>query len=293
MKLGVLDVGTNDVKTIPSRTPIMRSLKIMLNYNFRRMPIADAGTKRLEGIVSATDILNFLGGGEKHKLVMERHNGNLFAAVNENVDEIMERKVITVHYTESWEDALEIMLKKRVGGCPIVNDENKVVGIITERDMIKYLANQTRLDGYVRDYMTTNVITVESSTTIEDAMKIMISKRFRRLPIVKNGVLIGLITAMDILRFFGGEAFKFLETGNIKDILQKPVSTILSMTREPLKFEPRDKISDLVRRMIECGAGVALVIENKKLEGIITERDLMNFLYSKVKELQINFYKLI
>jgi len=57
------------------------------------------------------------------------------------------------------------------------------------------------------------------------------------------------------------------------------------MTREPLKFEPRDKISDLVRRMIECGAGVALVIENKKLEGIITERDLMNFLYSKVKEL--------
>ena len=282
MKLSVLDVGTNDVKTIPSRTPIMRSLKMMLNYNFRRMPIADAGTKRLEGIVSATDILNFLGGGEKHKLVMERYNGNLFAAVNENVDEIMERKVITVHYTESWEDALEIMLKKRVGGCPIVNDENKVVGIITERDMIKYLANQTRLDGYVRDYMTTNVITIEASTTIEEAMKIMISKRFRRLPIVKDGVLIGLITAMDILRFFGGEAFKFLETGNIKDVLQKPVSTILSMAREPLTFEPRDKISDLVRRMIECGAGVALIIENKKLEGIITERDLMKFLYSNI-----------
>jgi len=282
MKLSVLDVGTNDVKTIPSRTPIMRSLKMMLNYNFRRMPIADAGTKRLEGIVSATDILNFLGGGEKHKLVMERYNGNLFAAVNENVDEIMERKVITVHYTESWEDALEIMLKKRVGGCPIVNDENKVVGIITERDMIKYLANQTRLDGYVRDYMTTNVITIEASTTIEEAMKIMISKRFRRLPIVRDGVLVGLITAMDILRFFGGEAFKFLETGNIKDVLQKPVSTILSMAREPLTFEPRDKISDLVRRMIECGAGVALIIENKKLEGIITERDLMKFLYSNI-----------
>lgn len=282
MKLSVLDVGTRDVKTIPSRTSIMRSLKMMLNHNFRRMPIADAGTKRLEGIISATDLLNFFGGGEKHKLVVERYGGNLFAAVNENVDEIMERNVITVHHTESWEDALEVMLKKRVGGCPIVDDENRVVGIITERDMVKYLANQTRLDGYVSEYMTTDVVTIESSSSIEEAMKTMISNRFRRLPIVKDGVLIGLITAMDILRFFGGEAFKYLETGNIKDVLQKPVSTILNMAREPLTFESRDKISDLARRMIECGAGVALIIENKKLVGIITERDLMRFLYSRV-----------
>jgi len=130
--------------------------------------------------------------------------------------------------------------------------------------------------------MTTDVVTIESSSSIEEAMKTMISNRFRRLPIVKDGVLIGLITAMDILRFFGGEAFKYLETGNIKDVLQKPVSTILNLAKEPLTFEPRDKISDLARRMIECGAGVALIIENKKLVGIITERDLMRFLYSSV-----------
>ncbi len=291
MKFGsVMDLATRDVKTIPPRSTIMNALKTMINCNFRRMPIADAGTKRLEGIISATDLVNFFGGGDKHRIVIGRYNGNLSAAVNEYVDEIMVREVITVDYTASWQDALELMLEKRVGGCPIVDDDNRVVGIITERDILKYLANQTRLDGYVRDYMTVGVITAEPDMTIEEAMKLMISKKIRRLPVIKDGVLLGLITAREILRYFGiGEAFRMLETGNVKDALQKPLTTLLSndaimVNKEPLTFESRDKISDVVRRMVEAGVGVALIVDNGRLEGIITERDLMNFLYSKVNE---------
>jgi CBS domain-containing protein len=289
MKPGsVMDIATKDVKTIPPRSTIMSALKMMINYNFRRMPIADAGTNRLEGIISATDLLNFFGGGDKHRIVVERYNGNLPAAVNEYVDEIMERNVVTVEFTASWEEALEIMLEKKVGGCPIVDKENRVVGIVTERDILKYLASQTRLDGYVRDYMTRGVITAEPDTTIEEAMKIMISKKIRRLPVIRDSILVGLITSREILRYFGvGEAFKMLETGNIKDALKKPLTTILGndkiMTiKEPLTFESRDKISDVVKKMVEQGVGVALIVDDKKLEGIITERDLMNFLYSKI-----------
>ena len=289
MKFGsVMDLATKEVKTIPPRSTIMNALKTMINCNFRRMPIADAGTRRLEGIISATDLVNFFGGGDKHKIVMERYDGNLSAAVNEYVDEIMERDVIAVDYTASWVEALELMLEKRVGGCPIVDKEDRVVGIITERDILRYLANQTRLDGYVRDYMTIGVITAEPDMTIEDAMKLMIAKRIRRLPIIKDGILVGLITAREILRYFGiGEAFKMIETGNVKDALQKPLTTLLSndaimINKEPLTFESRDKISDVVRRMVEAGVGVALIVDDKRLEGIITERDLMSFLYSKL-----------
>ncbi len=290
MKFGsVMDLATKDVKTIPPRSTVMNALKMMINCNFRRMPIADAGTKRLEGIISATDLVNFFGGGDKHKIVVERYDGNLSAAVNEYVDEIMVRDVITVNCKDSWEDALELMLERKVGGCPVVDKENKVIGIITERDILKYLANQTRLDGYVREYMTAGVITAEPDMTIEEAMKLMISKKIRRLPVIKDGVLMGLITVREILRYFGvGEAFRMLETGNVKDALEKPLTTLLSndaimMNKEPLTFESRDKISDVVRRMVEAGVGVALIVDNKRLEGIITERDLMNFLYSKLK----------
>ena len=289
MKFGsVMDLATKDVKTIPPRSTIMNALKTMINCNFRRMPIADAGTKRLEGIISATDLVNFFGGGEKHNIVLKRYGGNLSAAVNEYVDEIMVRDVVTVDVDSSWQEALEIMLEKRVGGCPIVDREDRVVGIITERDILKFLATQTKLDGYVRDYMTSGVITAKPDMTIEEAMRLMISKRIRRLPVIRDGVLVGLITTREILRYFAiGEAFRMLETGNVKDALNKPLTTLLSneeimMGREPLTFGSNERISEVVRRMIEAGVGVALIVDSGRLEGIITERDLMSFLYSKL-----------
>ncbi len=285
MKFGsVMDLATRDVKTIPPRSTIMNALRTMVKCNFRRMPIADAGTKRLEGIISATDLVNYFGGGEKHRIVMERFNGNLSAAVNEYVDEIMVRDVVAVDSSSSWQDALELMLERRVGGCPIVDEDDRVVGIITERDMLNYLANHRELDGYVRDYMTTGVITANPETTIEEAMKMMISKRIRRLPVIKDGILLGLITAREILKYFTKEAFKVIESGDVRDALQKPLTLMLSkegLHREPLTFRPLDRISDVVRRMVAEGVGVALIVEDGRLEGIITERDLMKFLYSK------------
>lgn len=85
-------------------------------------------------------------GGDKCKIVEERYNNNLPAAVNEEVEKIMERNVITIEYTDSWGEALELMLKKGVGGCPVVDKDDRVVGIVTERDMLKFLAKHTELE---------------------------------------------------------------------------------------------------------------------------------------------------
>ncbi len=283
----VMDIATKDVFTLPPTSTIMSALKAMINKNFRRIPIADAGTRRLEGIISATDLVNFFGGGDKHGVVKGRYAGNLAAAVNAEVEEIMETEVITVSYTDSFEDAVETMFEKRVGGCPIVDKDDVVVGIITERDVLKYLGSHRQLDGYVSDYMTRSVVTIKPKDTIEHAMKVMIGKKLRRLPVIDDGVLVGLITVREILRYFGtGEAFKMLTSGNISDAISKPVSTILAnddllVYKEILTFPKDATISQLVRSMLEKNYGVALIVDDGKLEGIITERDLVKFLYSK------------
>ena len=117
----------------------------------------------------------------------------------------------------------------------------------------------------------------------------MITEKIRRLPVIKDGILIGLITVRELLRYFGmGEAFKMLITGDIKDALIQPVSTILSndelrIYKEPLTVSPETRISEVVRQMKGAGYGVALIVSNGSLEGIITERDLVKFLYSKMK----------
>jgi CBS domain-containing protein len=286
----IMDLCTKNVVTLPPTSTIMSAMKSMIKYHFRRMPIADPGTKRLEGILTVTDIINFFGGGEKYRIVQNRYDGNLMAAVNEDVEAIMEENVVTVDFTSSFEDAIELMLEKRVGGCPVVDKEGIVLGIITEKDILNYLSENGYLDGFVSDYMTRGVITATPDTTIEEAMKVMINERMRRLPIISDGILVGMVTAREILRYFGtGEAFKMLVTGDIRDALNQPLSYILSnenlkVYREPITVPPTMKISELAQAMRGSGYGVALIVSNGSLEGIITERDMVRFLYSKLQE---------
>lgn len=284
----VMDIATTEVVTAPPTSTIMSILKTMVGYSFRRVPIVDSGTKRLEGITTGTDIINFFGGGSKHKIVEERYGNNLLAAVNESVREIME-KPTAVDFTYDWEDAVEIMFGKKVGGCPILDKEGRIVGIITERDILEYLSRQTEFDGEVGDFMTRGIVTISPHTTIEQAMKIISSKKIRRLPVIQDGVLLGLITSSALLRYFGsGEAFRMLVTGDVTDIHQKPIKVILSDEslleyKDLLTFSPEDKISQVAIDMINKNHGAALIMGGE-LEGLITERDLVYFLFNALRK---------
>ena len=280
----VMKVATRDVITIPPTSTIMSAVKTMITYSFRRLPVADPGTKRLEGIITGMDIVNFFGGGDKHGIVKERYDGNFLVAINEEVREIMERNVIAADFTSSFEDVLELLLENRVGGMPIVDREGRVVGILTERDVLHYLSSHKNFDGLVSDYMTRGVITAEPDTTIREAMKIMVEKGIRRLPIIRDGILMGLLTSTTLLQYFAsGEAFKLLITGDVSEIIDKPVKVILSnekvlQYREPLTFPPHASISQVVERMVETNHGAALIVGDEDLVGIVTERDLVRFL---------------
>ncbi|MFO7966986.1 MAG: CBS domain-containing protein [Archaeoglobaceae archaeon] len=284
----VMDIATTEVVTAPPTSTIMSILKTMVGYSFRRVPIVDSGTKRLEGITTGTDIINFFGGGSKHKIVESRYGNNLLAAVNESVREIME-KPTAVDFTYSWEDALEVIFGRKVGGCPILDREGRIMGIITERDILEFLSRQTGFDGVVGDFMTRGVVTIGPHTTIEEAMKIISSKKIRRLPVIQDGVLLGLITSSALLRYFGsGEAFRMLVTGDVTDIHQKPIKLILSDEslleyKDLLTFSPEDRISQVATEMINKNHGAALIMGGE-LEGLITERDLVYFLFNALRK---------
>ncbi|HID42209.1 MAG TPA: CBS domain-containing protein [Archaeoglobaceae archaeon] len=288
-KGSIMEIATTEVVTAPLTSTIMSVLKMMVTYSFRRVPVVDPGTKRLEGIITGTDVINFFGGGEKHRIVEERYDNNLLAAINEDVREIMERNVTSLEFTSDWEEAVEIMLEKNVGGCPVVDREERVVGIVTERDMLEFLASQTKFSGKAEDFMTRAIVCIKPETTIEEAMRTIISRKIRRLPVVEDGILLGLITSSTLLRYFGsGEAFRMLVTGDADDILRKPIKIILSDEsipeyRELLTFPPEENILVIAKKMIDKNHGAALIMKDG-LEGLITERDLVDFLYRALKK---------
>lgn len=283
----VMELATKNVITIDQKTKVIDALRSMVDHNFRRIPIVD-GTGKIQGIISATDLVSFLGGGPKYRVVKCRYKGDLEAAVNAEVEEIMEEGVIVVENTVTWPDALELMVEKDVGGCPVIDEQRRVVGIITERDMLKFLAAHTELKGRVNFYMSKNVLTARFNDSIGKIMETMVSRGLRRVPIMRGGVFAGIVTTREILRYFGEESFKLLTTGKIEEVLEEPVCSILRNPnlltyREPLFCDPLDRIANVSQVMLEKNYGVALVGDkDEKIEGILTEKDIMRFLYTKI-----------
>jgi CBS domain-containing protein len=97
--------------------------------------------------------------------------------------------------------AIEAM-KDDEGGCVIISDDGRVVGIFTERDLLnRVLGENVDLESPVRYWMQPVVETLSSDATIGDAVRLMNEKSFRNIPLVKNGELIGSISVFDIITY--------------------------------------------------------------------------------------------
>lgn len=262
--------------TMAFTAPIYDAIQIMVKEGFRRIPVVDPGTKRLRGVIIATDIIDYLGGGEKFQIIQRKYSGNFFKAINEPVGSIMAGEVVFISIFAKISDAIDLMKEHMVGGLPVVDKENRVRAIVTERDIVMIFTG--KISGIsVADLMSEKVITTTPRASISEAEKTMIERGFRRLPIVSDDKLVGMVTVMDILRFFGsGQVFKHLQSGTIAEVLQ---TSILEMAvKDVATVEPNIDVGQAARIMREKNIGALPVVENGKLVGIITERDFFKLI---------------
>ena len=133
----------------------------------------------------------------------------------------------------------------------------------------------------VVDVMTRNPLTVSPSETVGQADEIMTDNRFRQLPVVQNGELVGIITDRDIRSFLSGSLLTNLEAR------EKALSTKVSeiMTSEPLTLSPDDDLQEAVELFIEEKiGGMPVVDEAEGLVGIITYVDLLRCFLNRLQE---------
>lgn len=269
----IMSVAIRDVITVPPTTRIIDAIKTMTRKNFRHIPITDAGTNRVEGIVTSFDVIDFLGGGDKNQLIENRYHGNLLSAINANVSTIMQHKVISIRSDGNIREAFDLMLKNNIGSLPIVDNTNHVRAICTEKDFLRFAAGIVT-NKTVADHMSKRVEKAPADMTIGDATKVMVKNHFRRLPVVKGDILIGVINASSIMHFLGsGDAFEKLTTGNIHEAMDIPISSLIS---KDVVWVPSDTdLGEASELMVKNGVGALPVIDDGKLCGIITERDIL------------------
>ncbi len=270
----ILTIATSEVITAPPTTTIIGAIKIMTSYDIGRLPIADAGTNRLIGFVTGVDMVDFMGGGIRHNLLKKKYEGNILSAINADIREIMSTSPVYINEKASFEDALNLMYEKNIGGLPIVDDATKIKAIVTEHDFAS-LVSGVNTGIKVEEFMSPNVVTANIEMSIEWTTRMMVQKGgFRKLPVVQDSLLIGMVTATDIMKYLGsGEAFKKVVTGDVQDVMSQPLKALLR--RDLVSGEADDDLGKAAQIMVDQGVGALPIMENGSLAGILTKRDFI------------------
>lgn len=122
-----------------------------------------------------------------------------------NADQILERKgreVATIPPTSTVSDAVAMLAEVGVGALVVSPDGRTVVGILSERDVVRHLAREGGrvLEATVDRLMKAAVITCSSGSSSDDLMGMMTEGRFRHVPVVDDGVLVGIVSIGDVVK---------------------------------------------------------------------------------------------
>ena len=145
--------------------------------------------------------------------------------MNEKVETIMIKELITLGPESTVSHAVDIFKTKRIHHIPIV-DEGKLVGLVTTHDLWnKYVAPDDYASTPIKDIMSKKLVKIEPDDKVGTAAELFLDNRFHALPVVKDEMLVGLVTTFDVLRY----EFKREYTSEpilFKDVLDKGMDAV-------------------------------------------------------------------
>ena len=122
-----------------------------------------------------------------------------------NVETILRNKgdwVATIRPDATIAEAVETLNRERIGALVVSKDRDNVDGMLSERDIVAALGEYGRdlLSRQVHEIMTRNVVTCDPADTVQELMAEMTNRRFRHLPVIKNGRLCGIVSIGDLVK---------------------------------------------------------------------------------------------
>jgi len=212
------DVMTSPVVTIPGSLSIYEAYSLMLTNKIRHHVVVDSGGKLL-GLMTQSDLINHLG----HEYFMEMRK----------IDQVMTRNVVTITADLPINKALAAMSGPGIS-CVIVVEEERPLGILTERDVVRLVAEGVALaDAPVAGVMNSPVRTVKVGATIHKVAQLMKKEHIRRVVVVdEDGRIAGIITQTDIIKGLEGQYIELLKEiiREKEDVFQQTARELLDKT---------------------------------------------------------------
>jgi CBS domain-containing protein len=146
------------------------------------------------------------------------------------VKNAMSTEIVSLRPETTVDAAIRILLQHNVTGAPVIDHDNKLVGIISQFQLIEVIYDPEVKNLRVRDLMTRNVLTVEEDALLGVAANMLIVHRIHRLPVMRDGNVVGIISRSDLLRYSirSGEKIDafFAKLRNMPAQNQQPVAAV-------------------------------------------------------------------
>ncbi|MCX5781341.1 MAG: CBS domain-containing protein [Elusimicrobia bacterium] len=114
--------------------------------------------------------------------------------------DIMTKNVITISPDKTLDEAIKILVDNKISGMPVCDDKKKVLGMISEKDVLNFIFSGNTKTTTVGEAMSKEIISFNSDTDIDKLSLVMSEKKIRRVPIIDDGVLVGIVSRRSIIK---------------------------------------------------------------------------------------------
>ncbi|MFH1916658.1 MAG: CBS domain-containing protein [Nanoarchaeota archaeon] len=204
----------------------------------------------------------------KEHLAIKELRKRIMKILNVSLEEIMVEHIITIEPSTTTPQIMSIFTTNNAGSI-LVTEGSRLKGIITERDILSRIEDKNLPKFRAEDIMTKEVITATPKMRLGEAGLLMIKHNIRKLPIIKNQKLTGILTMTDILKiydnFFSQHEF---ESENIPSVQS-------CMSMDYIHAQTNEYLLDALKSLITKKANAILAMHKTAVLGIITERDIL------------------
>lgn len=204
------------------------------------------------------------------------------------VKDVMTTNVVAVKRNADFKQIVSVLRRYRVSACPVINDAGRVVGVVSEADLLYKEAHGRMPAGLIRlrwklgeeskvnavtagRLMTSPAVTIHPDASVEVAARVMQDRWIKRLPVVSDdGLLIGIVTRSDVL-----SVYERPDEDILNEILTDVLAAEFDLEASAFEVTVTSGIVTISGRMDQPGTALALVARLRDVEGVVAVRDYL------------------
>ena len=255
--------------TIDKDERLSRALELLGKKGVDRLIVSQNGD--VSGIITYADIADRLGVSKVVELSIKRLH----------VSSAMTDTVITVNPDDEVNDVAQLMVERGMSGCPVVNSEGALVGVITKAEISKLVERFEKVK--VEDLMTKgDILQVNPVTRLIKARADMLEAGYSGLPVTDGGRVLGLITERMVAEAMARFTVEVPDKHRSNQVRQ--IRVVDAMLQQPPLVTPSDSITVVLAKMHEAKLNTLPVVgKGNRLIGMISATDLTRFVANKFK----------